>query len=218
MLPRSEGEGQLGARACTPRGCAIRCTGAEADQQAGSSNEAEGADLSPSMPGIVADRHGGTVADLVPGRRTARRRGGWCAGSSTRSPPITPPSAELLEFCREELARMEEFCREREMIRLPANRWKFSGRRLVRPSAGPSSTRRGRSNPRRRPSSDRPVPKGAGEREESYLRGDNGKMLRLIAIHEAVPGHYLQGSARRATSLPRTIFGSRCSTRARACW
>jgi uncharacterized protein (DUF885 family) len=34
-------------------------------------------------------------------------------------------------------------------------------------------------------------------------------MLRLLTIHEAVPGHYLQGAyANRTSSLPRGIFGS----------
>ena len=31
------------------------------------------------------------------------------------------------------------------------------------------------------------------EQRESYLREDNERMLRLLSIHEAVPGHYLQG-------------------------
>ena len=31
------------------------------------------------------------------------------------------------------------------------------------------------------------------EQRESYLREDNDRMLRLLTIHEAVPGHYLQG-------------------------
>ena len=40
------------------------------------------------------------------------------------------------------------------------------------------------------------------ERQESYLREDNARMLRLLTIHEAVPGHYLQGAyANRVPSL-----------------
>ena len=31
------------------------------------------------------------------------------------------------------------------------------------------------------------------EQAESYLREDNDRMLQLLTIHEAVPGHYLQG-------------------------
>ncbi len=47
------------------------------------------------------------------------------------------------------------------------------------------------------------------EQRESYLREDNERMLRLLCIHEAVPGHYLQGVyANRVPSLARSIFGS----------
>ena len=38
--------------------------------------------------------------------------------SSTRSPPTTPPADELLDFCREENARIEAFCTERDLIGL----------------------------------------------------------------------------------------------------
>src|SRR5438045_7197772 len=47
------------------------------------------------------------------------------------------------------------------------------------------------------------------KRRESNLREDNDRMLRVLTIHEAVPGHYLQGVfANRCTSLPRTILWS----------
>ena len=44
---------------------------------------------------------------------------------------------------------------------------------------------------------------------ESHLREDNDRMLRLLTIHEAVPGHYLQGVyANRCPSIARAIFWS----------
>jgi hypothetical protein len=47
------------------------------------------------------------------------------------------------------------------------------------------------------------------ERAESYLRESNGRMLQLLVIHEAVPGHYLQGVyGNRSNSLARSVFGS----------
>ena len=47
------------------------------------------------------------------------------------------------------------------------------------------------------------------ERRESNLREDNDRMLRLLTIHEAVPGHYLQGVyANRCPSIVRAIFAS----------
>ena len=47
------------------------------------------------------------------------------------------------------------------------------------------------------------------EQKESYLREDNDRMLKLLVIHEAVPGHYLQGVfSNRCSSLARTILWS----------
>jgi uncharacterized protein (DUF885 family) len=47
------------------------------------------------------------------------------------------------------------------------------------------------------------------EQVESRLREDNDRMLRILTIHEAVPGHYLQGVyANRVPSLARAIFYS----------
>ena len=47
------------------------------------------------------------------------------------------------------------------------------------------------------------------EATESYLREDNDRMLRLLCIHEGVPGHYLQLAwSNRSHSLTRTIFTS----------
>jgi hypothetical protein len=47
------------------------------------------------------------------------------------------------------------------------------------------------------------------EQAESYLREDNDRMLRLLTIHEAVPGHYLQGVyANRCPSIARSVFWS----------
>ena len=44
---------------------------------------------------------------------------------------------------------------------------------------------------------------------ESYLREMNTRQLRLLTIHEAVPGHYLQGAyCNRGASLARRVFRS----------
>ena len=49
----------------------------------------------------------------------------------------------------------------------------------------------------------------ADDRRESYLREDNARLLRLLTIHEAVPGHYLQlAYSNRTDSLVRGIFRS----------
>jgi uncharacterized protein (DUF885 family) len=47
------------------------------------------------------------------------------------------------------------------------------------------------------------------EQIESKMREDNNRMLALLAIHEAIPGHYLQLAAANQTPRPlRAAFGS----------
>jgi uncharacterized protein (DUF885 family) len=121
-------------------------------------------------------------------------------------------AADLLDFCRAENARIEAFCREHDLIGLvdePLDiRWtpvflrSFAGAMLIAP--GPLD------KGERTFFAITPMPDDwTPERKESYLREDNDRMLRLLTIHEAVPGHYLQGVyANRSGSLPRAIFWS----------
>jgi hypothetical protein len=119
---------------------------------------------------------------------------------------------ELLDFCRAELDRIESFCRERDLIGLsdepleihwtPVFLRAFGGAMLDWP--GPLD-RGQRANFLITPIAEDASP----EEAESQLREDNDRMLRLLTIHEAVPGHYLQGVyANRCPSLPRAIFRS----------
>ncbi len=119
---------------------------------------------------------------------------------------------ELLEFCRAELERIEAFCRERDLIGLADEpldiRWTpvflraFGGAMLDSP--GPLD------KGQKAFFSITPIPEDwTPEEAESYLREDNDRMLRLLTIHEAVPGHYLQGVyANRCASIPRAVFWS----------
>jgi uncharacterized protein (DUF885 family) len=123
-----------------------------------------------------------------------------------------PAGADLLDFCREENRRIEAFIREHDLIGLadeplqiqwtPVFLRAFGGAMLISP--GPLD--RGE----KAFFAITPMPDDwTTERKESYLREDNARMLRLLTIHEAVPGHYLQGVyANRTASLPRSIFGS----------
>jgi uncharacterized protein (DUF885 family) len=123
-----------------------------------------------------------------------------------------PGSDELLDFCRAELGRIEAFCRERDLIGLVDDpleiRWTpvflraFGGAMLDWP--GPLD-RGQQAIFLITPIADDASP----EEAESHLREENTRMLRLLTIHEAVPGHYLQGVyANRVPSLPRAIFRS----------
>jgi uncharacterized protein (DUF885 family) len=123
-----------------------------------------------------------------------------------------PEADDILQFCRDEMLRIEDFIVDRSVLRLADEpleiRWtpvfmrSFGGAMLDSP--GPLD--RGQ----KAFFSVTPIPEDwTPEQAESYLREDNDRMLRLLTIHEAVPGHYLQGVyANRCPSLARAIFWS----------
>jgi uncharacterized protein (DUF885 family) len=123
-----------------------------------------------------------------------------------------PKAEELLDFCREENDRIETFCRDigligladepMEIVWTPEFLRSFGGAMLIPP--GPLD--RGLSSF----FAITPMPDDwTDEQRESYLREDNARMLRLLTIHEAVPGHYLQlAYSNRCPSLVRAIFQS----------
>jgi len=119
---------------------------------------------------------------------------------------------ELLEECRRELADVEAFVRERDLIGLADEpleiRWtpeflrSFGGAMLDSP--GPLD--RGQKaffavTPVRE--------EWSPEEVESYLRENNTRQAKLLVIHEAIPGHYLQFVyANRVPSIVRAAFAS----------
>ena len=123
-----------------------------------------------------------------------------------------PQADELLDFCRAEHERILGFVRERDLIGLPDDPlqiiWTppflraFGGAMLIPPG---------------------PLDKGLDsffaitpppeswteEQVESMLRENNSRSLKVLTIHEATPGHYLQLAwSNRCDSLPRSVFGS----------
>ncbi|MDQ6795064.1 MAG: DUF885 domain-containing protein [Chloroflexota bacterium] len=208
VLPRSEGEGRLGGALF---GAKMRHT---------IRDEA----LTPERILAAADREFGAVrAEMVRLARQLWPR--WRADAPM--PPDDgqlvrgvldaiatdhPPAAELLDFCRRELAEIEAFCRERNVIRLPDDpldiRWTplflraFGGAMLDSP--GPFD------KGQKSFLSITPIPDDwTPEQSESYLREQNARQLRLLTIHEAVPGHHLQGAyANRCSSIARAVFWS----------
>ena len=124
---------------------------------------------------------------------------------------VHPAAHELIDFCTAELARIEAFCRERDLIGLADEPLHIAWTPVfMRAFGGAMLSSPGPLEPGQRAMFHiTPVDDGPPERVESRLREDNDRMLRLLTIHEAVPGHYLQGVyANRVPSMVRTIFGS----------
>jgi len=123
-----------------------------------------------------------------------------------------PKADDLLDFCTAEHERILAFVRERDLIGLPDDPlqiiWTppflraFGGAMLIPPG---------------------PLDKGldsffaitpppdawTDEQVESMLRENNARALKILTIHEATPGHYLQLAwSNRCDSLSRAVFGS----------
>jgi uncharacterized protein (DUF885 family) len=119
---------------------------------------------------------------------------------------------ELIDWCKAEIARIEAFCRDRNLIGLSDEPlsiiWtpvfmRAYGRAFL-DSPGPLD-RGQKSHFFITPPDEDDTP----EAIESRMREDNDRMLRLLCIHEGVPGHYLQLAwSNRSPSLVRTIFSN----------
>ena len=208
VLPSSDGEGRLGAALFSAKmGHTMRSDGLTPDRILEQAEREFGAVRAEMV------RIAGTLWPAwCPGRERPADDGDLVRGVLDAIAADHPPADELLDFCREELERVQAFCRERQLIGLADEpldiRWtptflrSFGGAMLDSP--GPLD------RAEKAFFAITPVPDDwPPERKESYLREDNARMLRLLTIHEAVPGHYLQGVyANRSPSLVRSIFSS----------
>jgi len=121
-------------------------------------------------------------------------------------------AADLLDRCREETARCQAFVKRTGLIDLPKEPLQITWTpRFLRAYGGafldsPGPLDKGETSffyvtP--------PPDDATPEQVESMLREDNDRMLALLAIHEAIPGHYLQLAAANETKRPlRAAFGS----------
>ncbi|HLX34791.1 MAG TPA: DUF885 domain-containing protein [Candidatus Limnocylindrales bacterium] len=122
-----------------------------------------------------------------------------------------PAADGLLDACREELRRIEAFCRERSVIGLADEPLQIQWTpRFLRPFAGAMLHSPGRFDRGQKAffSITPPAEDWSPERVESMLREHHRRQLTLLTIHEAVPGHYLEGVyTNRVPSLVRSVYG-----------
>ncbi|NBW31985.1 MAG: DUF885 domain-containing protein, partial [bacterium] len=119
---------------------------------------------------------------------------------------------EMLDRSRAETARCEAFVRKTGLVDLPKEPLEIMWTPLFLRAYGgafldaPGPLDRGeKSFFYVTPAPDDATP----EQIESKMREDNNRMLALLAIHEAIPGHYLQLAAANQTPRPlRAAFGS----------
>lgn len=124
-----------------------------------------------------------------------------------------PQKDELLAVCRQNLQEQESFVREKNLVDLTGINplqvdWtpEFSRGVAVAGLDSPGPLDKGLDSYFRVS----PIPDDwTQEQEESFLREYNSYMLKELCIHEAMPGHYVQGYYdNQFPSLIRTIFGN----------
>ena len=207
VLPAAEGEGRLGPdlfAAKLRHTLRVEMTPDQLEERARREFVAVGAEMVRLARGLWAT--------LRPGEPAPEDEGALVRGALDTIAAVHRRPEELLDFCREELARVEEFCRDRDLVGLAdeplAIEWTpvflraFGGAMLSSP--GPLD--RGlRSYFYVTPPPDDWSP----AQVESYLREENDRMLVTLVIYEAVPGHYLQlAYANRSPSFVRAAFAS----------
>ena len=207
VLPAAEGEGRLGPdlfAAKLRHTLQVEMTPDQLEARARREFAAVGAEMIRLARGLWPT--------LRPGESLPEDDRALVSGALDAIASVHRRPEELLDFCRDELARVEAFCRERDLVGLAdeplAIEWTplflraFGGAMLSSP--GPLD--RGlRSYFYVTPPPDDWSP----EQVESYLREDNDRMLVALVIHEAVPGHYLQlAYANRSPSFVRAALSS----------
>ncbi len=206
VLPRSEGEGRLGPDLFAAK---FRHTMRDVDltpDRILAAAEREYAVVRAEMVRLAAAHWSVWHADVAaPADETHLVRGVLDAIAAEH-----PAADDLLTACRDEVDRIRAFCEAERLIAMTDEpleiRWtpvfmrSFAGASLSTP--GPLDR-----DQKAFFSITPPDPTWTVERQESFLRELNDRMIRLLTIHEAIPGHYLQmAAANRVPSRPRAIF------------
>ena len=216
VLPRAEGEGRLGRELFTAK---LRHTlRSELDpEELLARAERDHAAVRAELVRLAGELWPAWVPDRP--RPDAATAGSEAAADSATVRGVLdgiagehPGAGALLDFSRAEVARLEAWVRGRglleppdeplEIIWTPLFLRSLAGAYLDSP--GPLDTGQKSFFGITPPPHD-----AAPERIESMLREDNARMLRLLAIHEAIPGHYLQlARSNRDGTLTRSVFSN----------
>jgi uncharacterized protein (DUF885 family) len=207
ILPKAEGEGRLGPERFAERLTHVFSDPAMTAQRILDLAEAQYPLVRAEMTRIARE----IWSDWQPGEPQPERDDDAVRRVIAAIAVDHPGAPDLLQACRDELVRIEAFCRERNVIGLAEEplqiQWtpkflrNFGGAMLHSP--GPFDRGQKAFFSITPPGDDWPP-----ERIESMLREHNRRQLTLLTIHEAVPGHYLQGVyANRAPSLVRPVYG-----------
>jgi uncharacterized protein (DUF885 family) len=108
-----------------------------------------------------------------------------------------PPRADVVKVATDALAQATEFVRAKNLVSVPDDPVKvilmpeFQRGVTVAYCDSPGPLDRGQATYY----AISPIPEdGSAEQTESFLREYNTRMLHLLSIHEAMPGHYLEGA------------------------
>jgi uncharacterized protein (DUF885 family) len=216
LLPRSEGEGRLGPALFSAKlrhTLATDLPVAELRDRARRDYDVVRAEMvrlarelwpdwRPGVSQPTAETDGSSTAAEA---RTVREVLDAIAGEHRRP-------AELLDWCRAEVDRIADFCRSGGVISLPVEPLQITWTPVYMRAYGqaflhsPGPLEKGQaSHFWITPPDESLVP----ELVESYLREDNDRMLSLLCIHEAIPGHYLQlAQSNHCPQLTRAVFAS----------
>ena len=207
VLPRSQGEGRLGRDRYAAKLPHTLGDPAMTIEHVLAAAEAQ----LPAVRGEMARLASGLWPSLRPDEPVPDDLGLLVRGVLDRIGEDHAAADELLDVCRAALARIEAFCRERDLIGMADEPLEIEWTPIfLRGWAQAMLTSPGPFDVGQKAYFHvTPVPASwTPELQESWLREMNRRQLEVLTIHEAVPGHYLQGVyGNRAPSVVRAVYG-----------